>query len=723
MKWILRPVSALAAFVRGRPDAPDGVRPRPAVLVAAVLAVGLLVAGYRWLSAPAPWSPKDSQLAAQWRRFVAEKAAQEEALAVEDEKPFKLQYDRFWASYPWYERLLKMYVYRENPPGSLPHQFQRTDCRPFFAAAARGDWQTVTNLYTGMNRLVFGGHMDGRIGSVIRNGGWWEPVKETYGALEQLANGDEKYALAMGREIINSIPPGSLFFGGAEPGGILVPVLSGSPGAGRQIFTFNQNELANGAYLLSLHSHDEKQVYIPSNGDLVKSFTDYTEDVQRRQKAGRLQMGEEVHIDGDGRAQVSGQPAVMMINGLLVKTMFDHNPNRELYLEESYPLEWTYPNLEPHSLILKINRQPLATLPDALVRQDHDYWTNEVTPMIGGWLNDDTPLPDVTAFANRVFLQHDFSGFQGDPAFVKNKYSTAAFSKLRCSIAGLYAWRMHHAGDEAEKARMSRAADFAYRQALALCPSTPGTVYRYVNYLLELNRPEDALLVAQTALKLDPTNGSFVDLVEQLKERKQQVIRQTQDMDRVRQMEALTQADPGNLTNLMTFGNTYVEMNNTNRAVEVFGMAFTNSNITAENQIQIADYFSQTGNLGKLDRNSVEEVCDAALNRTNITVWEAAQITHIFSRLGNMNKLERALQKVVVLAPAEPEPRFDLAEVETILGRTNSALQDLRLALDLDRVRPDSERTEWNLLDEIRTNKDLDSLRNLPAFQTLAPAK
>ena len=74
--------------------------------------------------------------------------------------------------------------------------------------------------------------------------------------------------------------------------------------------------------------------------------------------------------------QISGQVAVMQINGLLTKIIFDRNSNREFYVEESFPLDWMYPYLEPHGLIMKINRQPLAELPGDIVNQDHDYWTN-----------------------------------------------------------------------------------------------------------------------------------------------------------------------------------------------------------------------------------------------------------------------------------------------------------------------------------------------------------
>jgi hypothetical protein len=234
----------------------------------------------------------------------------------------------------------------------------------------------------------------------------------------------------------------------------------------------------------------------------------------------QLMPGENVKMV-DGKVQVSGQIAVMGINGLLARVVFDKNPNREFYIEESFPLEWMYPYLEPHGLIFKINRQPLPGLSDEIAGQDHDYWRSLVRPMIGDWLNDDTPVEQVAAFAKKTFGKQDFSGFTGDPRFIQNAYSHRMFSKLRCSIAGLYAWRLKQTADASEKERMVREADFAFRQAWALCPDSPEAAFRYVNLLIEQNRIADALVVAETAAQM-PANqgkdgGQMRGLVEQLR--------------------------------------------------------------------------------------------------------------------------------------------------------------------------------------------------------------
>ncbi|MEJ0090278.1 MAG: hypothetical protein WDM80_11120 [Limisphaerales bacterium] len=178
-----------------------------------------------------------------------------------------------------------------------------------------------------------------------------------------------------------------------------------------------------------------------------------------------------------------------------------------------------YPNLEPHGLIMKINRQPLPELSDEVVKQDRDYWVKYVAPMIGDWLHTDATVKEITAFAEKVYVKKDLSEFKGDPQFVQSEYSCRMFSKLRSSIGGLYAWRGQHATDADEKRHMDDEADFAFRQAFALCPYSPEAVFRYVNLLLSEGRTADALLVAETAEKMTQLDGEQIrNLITQLKQ-------------------------------------------------------------------------------------------------------------------------------------------------------------------------------------------------------------
>ncbi len=387
---------------------------------------------------------------------------------------------------------------------------------PYFQAGMSGEWQTATNLWLAMRRRA--GQYEGikTPDEKVCFTTVWSPILETDLAWEQFANWKEKYVLAYGNDIIKSIPPGSIYFGGTDPGRGVITAMSESHADGKPFFTLTQNALADGVYLEYLRAMYGQAIYTPTAEDSRESFNDYMKEAQQRMAEHRLKPGEDLHWK-DGALQISGQVAVMSLNALLAKTVFDRNPGREFYVEESFPLDWMYPYLSPNGPIMKINRQPLPRLSEELIRQDHEYWSSYLRPMVGDWLTYDTPVAEVTAFAEKVYGKHDLGGFKGDPEFIEDTWAQKSFSKLRSSIGGLYAWRVGNTGAPGEKQRMTREADFAFRQAYALSPVSPEVVFRYVQLLLGANRLEDARLVVQTTLKLDPENAVLHSLADQLK--------------------------------------------------------------------------------------------------------------------------------------------------------------------------------------------------------------
>jgi outer membrane murein-binding lipoprotein Lpp len=391
----------------------------------------------------------------------------------------------------------------------------------FFAATEKGDWLAISNTYNDLKSHAPQYNHAQSANDERLNGPCWQMAKEIWGAFDAFGEGDEKYSTMFGNDIIESIPPGSIYFGGTDPGRFIVTALQKSHATGDPFFTLTQNALVDSTYLAYLRGLYGAKIYTPTDDDSRTCFQNYMKDVQKRLQNQQLKPGENIQTDANGRITVSGQVAVMEINGLLVKIIFDKNTNCQLYIEESFPFDWMYPYLEPHGLIMKINRQPLASLSEDVVSKDHDYWAKYVTPMIGGWLTDDTSVGEIAAFAKKTFGKKDFTGFTGDPRFIQNAYSHQMFSKLRSSIAGLYAWRLKQAADASEKERMAREADFAFRQAWALCPYSPEAVFRYVNFLLAQNRAADALVVAETAAQMPSMQGKdgeqLRNLVEQLK--------------------------------------------------------------------------------------------------------------------------------------------------------------------------------------------------------------
>jgi hypothetical protein len=496
--------------------------------LATILAFGLAAGG---CSKKGPTPLDQSPVSGQLKHFIAEKKAQANAAAVAEKQEM------------------------------LP------EFKDIFAAAERGDWQTVSNEFEGLR--AFSTKYSGRTtagsasaGFSIRRfvGDWWrrmsekadeakmkqlhgtqwEDMKEIWGTFDCLASDAEldKHFVTLGQDIIRSIPAGSIYLGGSDPGRWTVTALQTSHVNGDPFFTLTQNAMADMSYLEYLRSMYGAKIYIPTANDSQKCFQDYMEDAQRRilhdqtspADPKQIKPGEDVRVDGSGHVQVSGQVAVMAINAELVNVIFDHETNREFYVEESFPLDWMYPHLEPHGLIMKINREPLAELSHEVIRKDHEFWKQRLAPVIGDWLKDDTSVQEICAFAEKLFVKHDFNGFKGDPRIVNADWPKW-MSKLRGSIGGVYQWRLGKApsgGIVPEpfiargevRDRLIKETDFAYRQAFAVCPYSPEVVYRYSQFLVDQKRTQDALAVAEIAMRASqgkPDAQTFRNLLDNLK--------------------------------------------------------------------------------------------------------------------------------------------------------------------------------------------------------------
>jgi hypothetical protein len=401
------------------------------------------------------------------------------------------------------------------------------DVWAFFRTAQTGTITATTNAFSRLMKRAGqyeGSRDDPTVGTPV-----WQTVIEVILAVEAFAEGDPKYSMAFGKGVIDSIPPGSIYFGGTDAGRGVVTALCKAHAKGNPFFTITQNALADGRYLDYIRETYGNSIHTPTTNDSQKAFKEFLEDAQKRLSHDRrfpneprqIKAGEEVRIV-DNRVQVTGQVAVMSINALLAKIVFDANPDREFYIEESFPLDWMYPQLAPHGFIFRLSRRPLDELSAEVVKKDREFWTRQQKQMIGGWLTPDTPVKDVCDFVRKTFGRKEFSGFEGERHFVEQSYANKLYSKLRSSIGGLYSWRIANSKSPEEQKRMMAEADFAFRQAFALCPSSPEAIFRYANLLLSTGRLDDAFRVAGTAQSLDPDNPQLETLVAELSRMKRE---------------------------------------------------------------------------------------------------------------------------------------------------------------------------------------------------------
>jgi hypothetical protein len=144
---------------------------------------------------------------------------------------------------------------------------------------------------------------------------------------------------------------------------------------------------------------------------------------------------------------------------------------------------------------------------------------------MGNWIKYETTVKQIADFVERVYLSRNYAGFSGDPRFLRDDQAQKSFSKLRSSIGGIYSWRLGLAPTGAAvppqylpitgetRDRMMREAEFAYKQAFAMCPYSPEVISRFVTLLMAERRLDDAQIIAETCVKLDPYNDYFKALV------------------------------------------------------------------------------------------------------------------------------------------------------------------------------------------------------------------
>jgi len=386
----------------------------------------------------------------------------------------------------------------------------------FFQLLDKGDIQTVKKHFEQLklqNGQYEGSRHEETVGNPV-----WQTVMESFLAYEQCHVGEPRYAELFAQEVLRSIPQGSIYFGGTDPGRGLITAFSKSHPDGKPFFTITQNALADNYYMTYLQQMYGDKLSVPDQDDSRKAFESYIQDAQKRLQQNQLKPGEDIKII-ENRIQVSGQVAVMQINGLLAKMIFDRNPQKEFFIEESFPLDWMKPHLTPHGFIFKLNREPLKTLPSEVIRSNNRYWQKQITPMIGDWIMDSTSVSRVCEFSEKTYIDKNYDGFKGDTRYVQNEFTTKMFSKLRSNFAHLYQWHVKTAVSPKEKLLLIKDTNLAYLQSIALCPRNSEAVLGYVAFLIEQNKMQEALVVATLGEKADPANSAMVSLKKSISEK------------------------------------------------------------------------------------------------------------------------------------------------------------------------------------------------------------
>lgn len=255
--------------------------------------------------------------------------------------------------------------------------------------------------------------------------------------------------------------PGAVYFGGTDAGRFVPTYLAYAVGFRPDVCVLTQNALADPTYMNVERDLYGEQLWLPTADEVRTAFTDYTDAVLAGQRTSRGKITEV-----NGRVQISGSAAVMEICEELARQIWERNPERDFYLEESYRMPWMDAVLEPAGLAMRLRRE--AERRDLTIdrARNDDFWD---------WM--------VRRLITRTAYGRDFA-------------AQKSFSKLRSSQAGLYA-----------RSGQAEAAERAFGEAMALFPISPDALFRYLQEsLLPRARFEVAGRMLRQYLRVDSGN-------------------------------------------------------------------------------------------------------------------------------------------------------------------------------------------------------------------------
>jgi tetratricopeptide (TPR) repeat protein len=230
---------------------------------------------------------------------------------------------------------------------------------------------------------------------------------------------------------------------------------------------------------------------------------------------------------------------------------------------------------------------------------------------------------------------------------------------LRSSIANsIYQWRSspENSRSAAERPRVTKEAEFAFKQAFAYCPYSPEAVFHFMTLLLTQNRIDDAILVLKTCQKLDPFNGQISDAINQLEQSKKGT-----------------------------------------------GVA------QALAQVQ--------QNLSSGQTNAAEQILEQILNFPGADPESLKAVANDYLALRNFAKSEKAIQRVTDLLPDRSDSWYNLATIQAFRGEVSQCLVSLKKSLDINSNEIVKEPKVTNMRQYLFQDKNFAPLRQTPEFQ------
>jgi tetratricopeptide (TPR) repeat protein len=292
---------------------------------------------------------------------------------------------------------------------------------------------------------------------------------------------DHWFGWHYGHDMLKDLPEGAFVFGGTDPGrfvptymilgeSFVDPKHRRDPDFDRRdLVIVTQNALADAFYQKYIRDH-----YAPGRPEAKGWFEKWLgrdeqyppDDTIMPSEQELMEIVRNVTMTLPPGANPQDPNVGILYHAAIAQWIFERNKDkREFFIEESFPMEWTYPYAVPNGLSYRLNKEPLETLPPEAVAEDFRYWN---------------------AYVERLLA---------DKNFHEDFDAKRSFSKLRNSTGNIYRAR-----------RMWAEAERAYRQALQLHPNNMESLIALSDILRAQKRWDEMAEIWDRAIEGDPSN-------------------------------------------------------------------------------------------------------------------------------------------------------------------------------------------------------------------------
>lgn len=287
-----------------------------------------------------------------------------------------------------------------------------------------------------------------------------------------------------GHDMLKDVPKDSVILGGTDPGRFVPTyMILGESGqaAGvkrdpefdrRDLYIITQNGVGEPLYRKYLADH-----YGPDRPAPKNAFEKWLGRAEAYPKTPLVFPTEdEIHkaVEKEIAAQIKDgkTPDPALAHNVVTRLIWEKNRDKHaFFVEESFPLDWSYDHALPHGLVYQIAREPLKEIPADVVEKDMMFWDSYA----------------------RSLLEN--------PDYWKDFDAQRSFSKLRTTTGNLYKHR-----------KMLKEAEAAYRQSLALWPGNPESLNALSNILWDRGDYDAVVKILEPATAADPDNFPLLRL-------------------------------------------------------------------------------------------------------------------------------------------------------------------------------------------------------------------